>query len=125
MDLTLPQATFVIAIVENDKIKSFYAFDSQSGYPYFSDSLFGIKFFSSKEKAIEVVEDLHKQSITPQKPHSGGTLYPASDVHRALDLSNKKKSGEATVVALELKLDHVFDRHIRGEIKEPTGYTYD
>ena len=122
--MKLPNPLFVIAIVEDDEVKRYYDVDPESG-PYFSTRLKYAKIFDDVVEATEIVKELHIKANTVQQPHSGGTLYPHSDIHRALELSNKKMKAQGIAVVLELQPVERFGTHIHGEIKEPTGYTYD
>jgi len=122
--MKLPDPLHVVAIVVDDKIISFYNIDPEGG-PYFSGSMKHAHIFDNIAIAVKVVKDLNTKSNTPQKAQRGGTLYPHPDVQRALELSNKKMKGQGMAVVLDLLPTIGFGANIHGEIKEPTGYTYD
>lgn len=120
----LPNSLFVVAIVEDGEVKRYYDVDRDSG-PYFSAQLKYAKIFDDGDIATEIVKELNIKANTPQPPHSGGTLYPHPDIHRALEIYDKKRKAEGMAVVLELVPTVGFGAPIYGEIKEPTGYTYD
>ena len=127
MNIQLSPA-FVIAVVEGNVIKSYYRVPSAGDEynPSFDNTIRQATIFDSLDKPIKIVEELVRVSLVKQKPNSNGTIYPATDIHRLLGLSNAKKSGSADLLILRLHAGQQERRiTITGEIKEPTGFTYD
>jgi hypothetical protein len=119
---------YVVGIVENGAVVSYYAIEPNTGgYPYFPKDLRSAEFFAKEEDAVVVAVELGAQADTPQQPDRDGTICPHADIKRALGISNAKKSakGEAVVFKVIYDLQPLKTVAIHGEIKKPTGYTYD
>lgn len=123
--MNIQSENFVVAIAEGGIVKRYFAIDPSTGYPYFPENLSSAKFFTTNREAADVAVGLGEKSNTPQKPHSGGTLYPHTDIHNALKICNTKMKAQGLAVVLKINQDPTESVPIHGEIKEPTGYIYD
>jgi hypothetical protein len=116
---------FVVGIVEGDTLQRFYATDRADGSPWFPERLSNADVLTTRIDAVAIAERLELKSNEKQQPHSGGTLYPNTDVQCALEISDKKRQATGRAVVFKITLDPVESFPIHGEIKVPTGYTYD
>lgn len=128
MNIVLPNPTFVVAIVEDNKIQSYYGIDSNSGgYPSYSTSLKSAEYYTDQEKAQGIADRLNKSSKKERTaPYHDGVLYPDTEVWWALNLHEDKKpkaNGEAVVLCLNAEV--VYSQPIWGEIIKPTGFKYE
>lgn len=115
---------YVISVTTEDGEVKYLGFDSASGgYPYWSTSFHGAELMPL-EKAEKEFEILKQKNLAKPSVYSDGTRYPATEIHSALDLSNRKTSGTGVINLHKITLTGVSAFNISGKIEKPKGFTY-
>jgi len=114
---------FVIVLKVNKDTFDYFAIDHTSGgYPYWTRLVKNAKIFETKEDAEK---ELTSDAFTKNSIMTDGTMLPPSMVQSGANINYRKKSGTAEIAIS--KLEVVLGNCIEffGEIKKPTGITYD
>lgn len=121
MEIKLPEL-FVIAVIEDNEVSGYY--DDRGECLEFNKSIKYAELFTDF-KSVEIVFEQLVKASGVINPSSDGVLYPADSIRRALRLCDSKPRGIATIAIVKLAGEFVTSKDISGEIKKPTGYTYD
>lgn len=122
MAVQIPEL-YVIAVVENDEIVHYYNHGKED--IEWSVNIEYADFFVDTTKLRLAYETIVNASGYKNKPSSDGTIFPHHYIHRALRLSTHRPKITAELVVLRLNGEVKQATKISGEIKKPTGYTYD
>ncbi len=106
---------FLIRAIKDTGEEVFWGIDQHSGgYPYWSHSLFGAKFFDTEEEAESSLTD---SSLTAPSKMSDGSIHPPYMVHSAAGLCNKKLKGSFKLEVVKLQFEVLSSKEICAEFK--------
>lgn len=123
--MSLPTNEFIVAALEGDVVKRYYAIDRDIG-ANFSEYFSSAHHFKNLEEAVSVLQSIQEKAKDPKAPDREGVIYPQSEVCQALGLhSDRNPEGKATLAVFEFRLHQTHAVEIQAKIKKPTGFTYD
>lgn len=116
---------FVIRVNQTDGEKYLTYSDEEGGRAlWWSVRLASAKIFTSWKEANKQFDELRGLGSKPNRM-SDGTIFPHPLLQAALDISTTKPKASAEFAICEISLEALVTTTISGEIKKPTGFTYD
>lgn len=115
----------VISSTAETGIREYFAYDRDSGYPYWGPIHSAHMFGDSEEDKARLEEEFDEIVNGKESIMSDGTKYPNRMIHDATGVCNTKREGKAVIEILVLTFTAEKSVPVVGRIVKPTGFSYD